>query len=97
MKQTTANYDEPWKEALTEYFSPRKRVSWRNPFSVEETRFLDFKTKKRFADKLYLQFERLLLTHLKEECYVWRIDYACKNTLFQIYLNLFQFKYLKLD
>jgi hypothetical protein len=20
MKQTTANYDEPWKEALTEYF-----------------------------------------------------------------------------
>jgi len=53
MNPTTANYDEPWKEALTEYFSPRKRVSWRNPFSVEETRFLDFKTKKRFADKLY--------------------------------------------
>nr|WP_199273284.1 hypothetical protein [Microcystis aeruginosa] len=43
MNPTTANYDEPWKEALTEYFSPRKRVSPRNPFSG----------KKRFADKLY--------------------------------------------
>jgi hypothetical protein len=27
MNQTTANYDEPWKEALSEYFLPRKRVS----------------------------------------------------------------------
>ncbi|MCZ8192817.1 MAG: hypothetical protein O9326_24635 [Microcystis sp. LE19-338.1B] len=56
MNQTTANYDEPWKEALTEYFEAFlcfffPEVNLENGFL--RTRFLDFKTKKRFADKLY--------------------------------------------
>ena len=57
MNQTTANYDEPWKEALSEYFEAFlsfffAEVPLENGF-LGETRFLDFKTKKRFADKLY--------------------------------------------
>ncbi len=57
MKQPTANYDEPWKEALSEYFEAFlcfffPEVNLENGF-LGETRFLDFKTKKRFADKLY--------------------------------------------
>ncbi|MCA2943726.1 hypothetical protein [Microcystis sp. M011S1] len=57
MNPTTANYDEPWKEALTEYFEAFlyfffPEVNLENGF-LGETRFLDFKTKKRFADKLY--------------------------------------------
>ncbi len=57
MTSETANYDEPWKEALTEYFEAFlcfffPEVNLENGF-LGETRFLDFKTKKRFADKLY--------------------------------------------
>ncbi|MBD2621263.1 hypothetical protein H6G48_06070 [Microcystis flos-aquae FACHB-1344] len=57
MNPTTANYDEPWKEALSEYFEAFlcfffPEVDLENGF-LEETRFLDFKTKKCFADKLY--------------------------------------------
>ncbi|OPF16854.1 hypothetical protein B1L04_12035 [Microcystis aeruginosa KW] len=45
MNQTTANYDEPWKEALTEYFEAFlyfffPEVHLENGF-LEETRFLD--------------------------------------------------------
>ncbi|NCQ98198.1 MAG: hypothetical protein GPJ28_02165 [Microcystis aeruginosa L211-11] len=47
MNQTTANYDEPWKEALTEYFEAFlyfffPEVNLENGF-LGETRFLDFK------------------------------------------------------
>ena len=49
MNQTTANYDEPWKEALTEYFEAFlsfffPEVNLETGF-LGETRFLDFKTK----------------------------------------------------
>ena len=53
MTSETANYDEPWKQALSEYFEAFlcfffPEVYQENGF-LEETRFLDFKTKKRFA------------------------------------------------
>jgi len=53
MTSETANYDEPWKKALSEYFEAFlcfffPEVYQENGF-LEETRFLDFKTKKRFA------------------------------------------------
>ncbi len=67
MNPTTANYDEPWKEALTEYFEAFlcfffPEVNLENGF-LGETRFLDFKIKKRCADKLYK--ERRLVWSMK--------------------------------
>ena len=66
MKQTTANYDEPWKEALTEYFEAflhlffpevYQLIDWTKvPESLEKELkriTASAKTKKRFADKLY--------------------------------------------
>jgi hypothetical protein len=66
MKQTTANYDEPWKEALTEYFEAflhfffpevHQLIDWTKiPESLEKELkriTASAKTKKRFADKLY--------------------------------------------
>ncbi|ROI06239.1 hypothetical protein ACLB6K_12035 [Microcystis aeruginosa FACHB-524] len=66
MKQPTANYDEPWKEALTEYFEAflyfffpevHQLIDWTQiPESLEKELkriTASAKTKKRFADKLY--------------------------------------------
>ena len=66
MKQPTANYDEPWKEALTEYFEAflhfffpevHQLIDWTKiPESLEKELkriTASAKTKKRFADKLY--------------------------------------------
>jgi hypothetical protein len=66
MNQTTANYDEPWKEALTEYFEAflcfffpevHQLIDWTKiPESLEKELkriTASAKTKKRFADKLY--------------------------------------------
>jgi hypothetical protein len=66
MKQTTANYDEPWKEALSEYFEAflcfffpevHQLIDWTKiPESLEKELkriTASAKTKKRFADKLY--------------------------------------------
>ncbi len=66
MNQTTANYDEPWKEALTEYFEAflyfffpevHQLIDWtKTPESLEKELkriTASAKTKKRFADKLY--------------------------------------------
>ena len=66
MKQTTANYDEPWKEALSEYFEAflsfffpevHQLIDWtKTPESLEKELkriTASAKTKKRFADKLY--------------------------------------------
>ncbi|GCA95609.1 hypothetical protein [Microcystis aeruginosa] len=66
MKQPTANYDEPWKEALTEYFEAflyfffpevNQLIDWTKiPESLEKELkriTASAKTKKRFADKLY--------------------------------------------
>ncbi|NCQ93495.1 MAG: hypothetical protein GPJ19_23130 [Microcystis aeruginosa LG13-13] len=57
MKQPTANYDEPWKEALTEYFEVHQLIDWTKiPESLEKELkriTASAKTKKRFADKLY--------------------------------------------
>jgi hypothetical protein len=66
MNQTTANYDEPWKEALSEYFEAflhfffaevHQLIDWtKTPESLEKELkriTASAKTKKRFADKLY--------------------------------------------
>jgi hypothetical protein len=66
MNQTTANYDESWKEALTEYFEAflcfffpevHQLIDWTKiPESLEKKLkriTASAKTKKRFADKLY--------------------------------------------
>jgi hypothetical protein len=66
MNPTTANYDEPWKEALTEYFEAflcfffpevHQLIDWtKTPESLEKELkriTASAKTKKRFADKLY--------------------------------------------
>ncbi len=66
MKQPTANYDEPWKEALSEYFEAflyfffpevNQLIDWtKTPESLEKELkriTASAKTKKRFADKLY--------------------------------------------
>jgi hypothetical protein len=66
MNQTTANYDEPWKEALSEYFEAflcfffpevHQLIDWTKiPESLEKELkriTASAKTKKRFADKLY--------------------------------------------
>ena len=66
MNPTTANYDEPWKEALTEYFEAflyfffpevHQLIDWTQiPESLEKELkriTASAKTKKRFADKLY--------------------------------------------
>ena len=66
MNQTTANYDESWKEALTEYFEPFLRfffpevhqlIDWTKPPQSLEKELQQItassKTKKRFTDKLY--------------------------------------------
>ncbi|MFM7792006.1 MAG: hypothetical protein ACKO90_29175, partial [Microcystis panniformis] len=66
MNPTTANYDEPWKEALTEYFEAflyfffpevYQLIDWTKiPESLEKELkriTASSKTKKRFADKLY--------------------------------------------
>ncbi|MDY7047630.1 MAG: hypothetical protein RPG89_03150 [Microcystis panniformis WG22] len=66
MNPTTANYDEPWKEALTEYFEAflyfffpevHQLIDWTKiPESLEKELkriTASAKTKKRFADKLY--------------------------------------------
>ncbi|WOB66566.1 hypothetical protein [Microcystis aeruginosa] len=66
MKQPTANYDEPWKEALSEYFGAflhfffpevHQLIDWtKTPESLEKELkriTASAKTKKRFADKLY--------------------------------------------
>ena len=66
MKQPTANYDEPWKEALTEYFEAflcfffpevHQLIDWTKiPESLEKELkriTASARTKKRFADKLY--------------------------------------------
>ncbi|MCA2660379.1 MAG: Rpn family recombination-promoting nuclease/putative transposase, partial [Microcystis sp. M049S2] len=66
MKQPTANYDEPWKEALSEYFEAflyfffpevHQLIDWTKiPESLEKELkriTASSKTKKRFADKLY--------------------------------------------
>ncbi len=66
MNPTTANYDEPWKEALSEYFEAflcfffpevHQLIDWtKNPESLEKELkriTASAKTKKRFADKLY--------------------------------------------
>ncbi|MBD2621837.1 Rpn family recombination-promoting nuclease/putative transposase [Microcystis flos-aquae FACHB-1344] len=66
MNPTTANYDEPWKEALSEYFEAflhfffpevHQLIDWTKiPESLEKELkriTASAKTKKRFADKLY--------------------------------------------
>ena len=66
MNPTTANYDEPWKEALTEYFEAflhfffpevHQLIDWTKiPESLEKELkriTASARTKKRFADKLY--------------------------------------------
>jgi hypothetical protein len=66
MNPTTANYDEPWKEALSEYFEAflyfffpevHQLIDWtKTPESLEKELkriTASAKTKKRFADKLY--------------------------------------------
>ena len=66
MNQPTANYDEPWKEALSEYFEAflyfffpevHQLIDWTKiPESLEKELkriTASAKTKKRFADKLY--------------------------------------------
>ncbi|GEA26613.1 hypothetical protein MiAbW_01166 [Microcystis aeruginosa NIES-4325] len=66
MTSQTANYDEPWKEALTEYFEAflhfffpevHQLIDWTKiPESLEKELkqiTASAKTKKRFADKLY--------------------------------------------
>jgi hypothetical protein len=66
MNQETANYDEPWKEALSEYFEPflcfffpevHQLIDWiKVPQSLDKELkriTASSKTKNRFADKLY--------------------------------------------
>ncbi len=66
MNPTTANYDEPWQEALSEYFEAflcfffsevHQLIDWtKNPESLEKELkriTASARTKKRFADKLY--------------------------------------------
>jgi hypothetical protein len=66
MNQETANYDEPWKEALSEYFEPflcfffpevHQLIDWTKvPQSLDKKLkriTTSSKTKNRFADKLY--------------------------------------------
>ncbi|MFM6513052.1 MAG: hypothetical protein ACKPH4_03475, partial [Microcystis panniformis] len=66
MNPTTANYDEPWKEALSEYFEAflyfffpevHQLIDWTKiPESLEKELkriTASARTKKRFADKLY--------------------------------------------
>ena len=66
MNQKTANYDESWKEALTEYFEPflcfffpevHQLIDWTKPPQSLEKELQQItassKTKKRFTDKLY--------------------------------------------
>ena len=66
MTSQTANYDEPWKEALSEYFEAflcfffpevHQLIDWTKiPESLEKELkriTASAKTKKRFADKLY--------------------------------------------
>jgi len=51
MTSETANYDEPWKEALTEYFEAFLCFFFPEVHQLRIT--ASAKTKKRFADKLY--------------------------------------------
>jgi hypothetical protein len=66
MNQVTANYDESWKEALSEYFEPflsfffpqvHQLIDWTQvPQSLDKELqqiTASSETKKRFADKLY--------------------------------------------
>ena len=66
MNQTNANYDESWKEALTEYFeaflrfffpSVHQLIDWTKSAASLDKELQQItassQTKKRFTDKLY--------------------------------------------
>jgi hypothetical protein len=68
MTSQTANYDEPWKEALSEYFEPflyfffpevHQLIDWTKiPESLEKELkriTASARTKKRFAEKISLR------------------------------------------